>query len=87
MADKTVTSTEFQTRAGAFIEWSAREPVIITKHNRPARVLIDFQEFERLRKLDTRRSSYPHELDDDLAKELETTKMDPRHSDLDSLMD
>ena len=38
----TVTATEFQTRAGAYIERSGKAPVVITKHSRPARVLVDF---------------------------------------------
>jgi prevent-host-death family protein len=84
---KTVTSTEFQTRAGLYMDQAAKEPVVITKHRRPVRVLIDFDEYERLKSYDTREAIYPHELSDELAAELETTTMDRRHSQLDKLMD
>ena len=50
MTLKTVTSTEFRARAGQYLDEAAKAPVIITKHNRPARVLIDIEEYERLRK-------------------------------------
>ena len=57
MPQKTVTSTEFQARAGSYIEHAAKAPVIITKHSRPTRVLIDFEEYERLKSYDdTRRA-------------------------------
>src|SRR5690606_17991095 len=42
-----VSATEFQTRAGLYIEQSAKAPVFITKHRRLARVLIDIAEYER----------------------------------------
>jgi len=71
MAQKTITSTEFQTRAGAYIEQAAKQPIIITKHHRPLRVLIDIEEYERLKRYDTRQAAYPHELSDDLKAELD----------------
>ena len=56
MAAKTerteVTSTDFQNAAGAYLEKSAKAPVFITKHRRPARVLMDIDEYERLKSLD-----------------------------------
>ena len=84
---KTVTSTEFQTRAGLYIDQAAKEPVVITKHRRPVRVLIDFDEYERLKSYDTREVFYPHELSDELAEELDSVTMDPRHAHLDKLVD
>ena len=86
-SEKTVTSSEFQTRAGLYIEQAAKQPVIITRHARPVRVLIDFEEYERLKSLDTRQALFPQELSDDLARELETAEMDRRHAQLDRLMD
>lgn len=41
----TVSISEFQTRAGQYIESSANMPVYITKHGRPVRVLIDVGEY------------------------------------------
>jgi len=51
---KQVASTEFQSRAGKYLEDASKEPVFITRYNRPARVLVDIDEYERLKKRDTR---------------------------------
>lgn len=48
MTAKTVTASEFRARAGVYLDDAARAPVIITKHDRPARVLVDVEEYERL---------------------------------------
>jgi len=48
MTAKTVTASEFRAKAGVYLDDAARAPVIITKHNRPARVLLDVEEYERL---------------------------------------
>jgi len=66
-----VSSTEFQTRAGLYIEQSGKEPVFITKHRRPARVLIDIQEYERLKARDTRQAYATESLPEDWAEALE----------------
>ena len=58
----TVASTEFQNRAGLYIERAAKSPVFITKHKRPVRVLLDIEEYERLKARDTRRAYYVEEL-------------------------
>lgn len=47
MDTKNVTSTEFQTRAGQYLDEAAKMPIFITKHARPTRVLIDIELFER----------------------------------------
>ncbi|NET71475.1 MAG: type II toxin-antitoxin system Phd/YefM family antitoxin [Sphaerospermopsis sp. SIO1G2] len=47
--DTGVTSTEFQNRAGLYIEQSGKNPVFMTKHNRPVRVLVDIDEYNRLK--------------------------------------
>ena len=52
MAEQTVASTEFQTRAGKYIDESGKDPVFITRHSRPVRVLLDIEEYQRLKKLD-----------------------------------
>jgi len=51
---KQVAATEFQNRAGLYFETSAKEPVFITRYKRPVRVLIDIDEYERLKARDTR---------------------------------
>lgn len=87
MAYKTVTATEFQTRAGAYIERSAKEPVVITKHNKPARVLVDYDEYERLKRYDTRRALYPHELHEDGLADLSKGYQGEATPELDHLLD
>ena len=39
MAEIIVASTEFKNRAGVYMEKSGKQPVVITRHNRPAKVL------------------------------------------------
>ncbi|AZU03083.1 hypothetical protein X907_0536 [Glycocaulis alkaliphilus] len=76
-----VTATEFQTRAGLYIEQSAKDPVFITKHRRTARVLIDIDEYERLKARDTRQNHPTQALPDDWAEALagaEYGDADPR---------
>ncbi len=68
---KNVSSTEFQNQAGRYIEEAAKAPVFITKYQRRARVLLDIDEYERLKSLDTRQAFYPHELNDDIKAELD----------------
>lgn len=48
MTAKTVTASEFRAKAGVYLDDAARAPVIITKHDRPARVLLDVEEYQRL---------------------------------------
>lgn len=86
MTDISVSATEFQTRAGLYIEQSGKMPVFITKHRRPARVLIDIEEYERLKARDTRRAYAVEELPSEWVEVLESAdygKADPR---LDALM-
>ena len=81
-----VSSTDFQNNVGVYFERAAKEPVFITKYSRPARVLIDFEEYERLKQLDTREALYAHELTEQEIAELRDATMDKRHGPLDKLM-
>jgi prevent-host-death family protein len=88
MADTNiVASTEFQNRAGLYIERAAKNPVFITKHRRPVRVLLDIEEYERLKARDTRRAHYAHELSDDWANALQKVNFDHIDPQLDDLID
>ena len=71
MRPRHVTSTEFRQQAGRFLDEAAKAPVIITRHSRPSRVLIDFEEYERFRTYDTRRALTPEELNGDLKEALD----------------
>ncbi len=87
MVLKTISSTEFQSRAGTYLDQAAKGPVFITKHKRTVRVLLDIDEYERLKQYDTRQSLYPHELDEELTAELKRGWQGPRNQHLDHLMD
>jgi len=52
MAMKQVTSTEFQNSAGRFLDEARKEPIGIQKHGRASHVLLDVEEYERLKALD-----------------------------------
>lgn len=47
-----VTSTDFQNRAGQYLDESGKGPVFITRYDRPVRVLLDIDEYERLSRID-----------------------------------
>lgn len=80
-----VSATEFQTRAGLYIERSARAPVFITKHRRVARVLIDIAEYERLKARDTRQAHRTEALPDAWADALSEADYGPADPALEAL--
>ncbi|MGE4431608.1 MAG: type II toxin-antitoxin system Phd/YefM family antitoxin [Sphingobium sp.] len=86
MSDISVSATEFQTRAGLYIEQSGKAPVFITKHKRPARVLIDIDEYERLKSRDTRRAFVTEELPEEWATALEAADYGDADPELEKLM-
>jgi prevent-host-death family protein len=71
-----VSATEFQNRAGLYIEQSGKEPVFITRHRRPARVLIDIEEYERLKARDTRQAYATENLPDEWTNALAAADYD-----------
>jgi prevent-host-death family protein len=87
MPPSSVTSTEFQTRAGLYIEKSGKSPVFITKHKRPVRVLLDIEEYERMKAGDTRRAFYVEELPDDIIEAIAKAELSHLDPTLDALMD
>jgi len=87
MAVKSITSTEFRARAGQYLDEAAKSPVIITKHNRPSRVLLDIDEYRRMKRYDTREHLPPADLADAELRALEVSEMDPRHDHLNKLLD
>jgi prevent-host-death family protein len=74
----TVAATEFQNRAGLYMEQSAKAPVFITKHSRPVRVLIDIDEYERLKARDTRQALFVEELTADELEHMRTNHGPPK---------
>ena len=68
----TVTSSEFQTRAGRYLERGST--VVVTRYNRPAKVVMDFDEFQRLTDLarhrPTRAAFRAEDMGDEIAAAL-----------------
>ena len=87
MAQKEVTSTEFQIRADTYIEQAGKEPIFITQHRRRVRVLVDIDEYDRLKTYDTREVLYPDELSDALKTEFDKGYQGVPTPDLDHLME
>jgi prevent-host-death family protein len=75
MADTIVASSEFQTRAGLYLDQAGKAPVFITKHKRPSRVLLDIDEYNRLKARDTRVVYKTEDLPEDIIKALENADL------------
>jgi prevent-host-death family protein len=75
MADTIVASSEFQTRAGLYLDQAGKSPVFITKHKRPSRVLLDIDEYNRLKARDTRVAYWSHELPKEAIEALENANL------------
>ena len=54
MAETRVTASEFQKEYGRYASLAKRRAVTVTNHGRDELVVLDAQEYERLRKLDDR---------------------------------
>lgn len=49
---KTVTSKEAQNRFGELVDTAQREPVVITRRNRPVAVILSQEDYERFQALE-----------------------------------
>ena len=85
--EKTVTSTEFQQAVGVYIEASAKAPVFITKHAATVRVLIDIDEYRRLKERDTRQALRISELSEDDYDTVASADYGPADPELEELME
>lgn len=65
-----VASTEFQNRAGRYLDQAAKEPVFITRHSRTVRVLLDIDEYERLKANDARKAFRIEDLPDEAVEAI-----------------
>ena len=82
--EKSVTATEFQNRAGFYFDEAGKGPVLITKHQRPARVLIDIAEYRRLKRLDDRQVLLAEEMSEEDLAEIAKGEMPARLEHLDA---
>ena len=84
-----VTSTEFSKNFGRYREVAQREPVAVTNHDRITGYFLSTNEYEEYQKL---KSLMPkayaiEELQESTIQALMASKMDPRHDNLNSLLD
>ena len=78
----TVTATQLQKHLGTWMDQALKAPVFITKHRRPARVLLDIEEYDRLKSLDTRQALWAHEIGPEDLDAIKSSEMDKRHDHL-----
>lgn len=81
-----ITAWDFQRRPGQIQDLALREPVAVTDEGRPRVVLLAFEEYERLKRRD-KQAAFAWELPEELARQIETARMDPRHARLDELLE
>ena len=88
--ENAVTASEFKNHVGLYLDQAARAAVLITRYDRPSRVLIDYEEYHRLQALakarPTRKAIRAEDLDAELVEALEGadySHIDPK---LNSLM-
>jgi len=72
----TVTAAAVSKNFGAYQDAAVREPVIITKNGRPRTVLLAYEDYLRLSRLD-RRVEATAELSDDDISAVEKSEMEP----------
>lgn len=69
----TVSSSEFQNRAGLYLERGST--VVVTRYNRPLKVVVDYDEYQRLKELarhrPTRRAFRAEDMGVEIAAALE----------------
>lgn len=86
--DKTsVTATEFHRHPGRYQRLALRRPVTITAHGEPSLVMLSADEYRRLKSRDDRRAVRVEDLSEEWVEALMKTDMDPRHAQLDKLLD
>lgn len=84
-----VPATEFARNFGRYREQAQREPIAVVAHNRVTGYFVSARDYEEFRRF---QSLVPialavEELDAETVAALQASRMDPRHADLDRLMD
>ena len=84
-----VAATEFARNIGRYREEVQREPIAVKVHDRVTGYFVsarDYDEYQRLKGMKAMAMA-AEELDADAIRALAEARMDPRHADLDALMD
>ena len=85
---ETVPASEFTRNFGRYRMRAQREPVAVSSHGRITGYFVgpdEYEEFKRFR--ESRRSFATAELPEAKIDTIRTSRMDPRHADLDKLLD
>lgn len=84
-----VPATQFAKHFGRYKDIAQREPVAITSHGRTTGYFVaehEYAEYQGLKAL-SRRVYHVNELPEETIKALDTTRMDPAHDHLNTLLD
>lgn len=82
-----ITSTQFQREFGRYLSKARKEPVTITNHGRAELVMVDADEYSRLKSFDTRQAHHPEELSEEWQNELAKGFQGENTPELDHLLD
>lgn len=72
------TAAEVQKNFGEFRALAEREPVVVTRYNKPSVVILSAEEYARLKRRD-KKAMASEDVPDWLAEKIEATRMHPRH--------
>ncbi|HXZ00516.1 MAG TPA: hypothetical protein VEI03_10980 [Stellaceae bacterium] len=85
---KTVPASEFTRNFGRYRMRAQREPVAVSSHGQITGYFVGAEEYEEFRRFrESRRSFATAELSEKKVKAIGTSRMDPRHNRLDTLLD
>jgi len=88
MEIKNVTATEFRQKSGLWLDEAGKAPIIITKHDRPSRVVMDYDMYKRLAAYATRKVFLASEMTEEHRKMIEKAEYEgPDDPELEALMD
>ena len=87
MADQTVAATEFQNKVGFYLDQAGKAPVVITRHRRPSRVVLDIDVYERLKQRDTRQAFLIEDIPEDWIEAIANADFSHIDPELDRLLD
>ena len=87
MADITVAATEFQNKVGFYLDQAGKGPVVLTRHGRPSRVVLDIEAYERLKKRDTRQVYLVEDLPEEWIEAIANADFSHIDPELDRLLD
>ncbi len=74
----TTSASEFQKRLGEYSDMARREPVTVTRHGRPALVLLAAEDYQRLKRIEERatRAIRTVDLPDETVEAMLTASLD-----------